>query len=137
MTSRQQIVIPSQDWPAPLITMNQMRGQSRYLAYKTRPWRHYARDLAKHLISTDQLQPVETARVWMRVRHRDNRRRDTPNVMPVAKAIIDGLVDAGTFTDDCDGILEGPLLVRHYPNGPRQIILDIESPLRIEEAPES
>lgn len=38
--------------------------------------------------------------VCLHYRPRDNRRRDTDNLMPVLKASADGLVDAGLVADD-------------------------------------
>jgi Holliday junction resolvase RusA-like endonuclease len=39
------------------------------------------------------------------VRWPDNRRRDAPNIAPTAKALVDGIVDAGVLEDDADRIV--------------------------------
>jgi hypothetical protein len=63
--------------------------------------------------------------IWAYFRFTNNRRRDTGNLYPTVKALVDGFVDAGLIPDDCDGIVDGPHLSRHYPNGPGNIHIAI------------
>lgn len=51
---------------------------------------------------------LSTARIVVVFHHRDRRRRDVANLAPTAKAVIDGLVDAGLLPDDDDAHLTGP-----------------------------
>ena len=50
------------------------------------------------------------ARITITIAFPDRRRRDTHNLMPTAKAIVDGLVDAGLLPDDDHWHLTGPHL---------------------------
>ncbi len=50
------------------------------------------------------------ARITITIAFPDRRRRDTHNLMPTAKAIVDGLVDAGLLPDDDHRHLVGPHL---------------------------
>lgn len=48
---------------------------------------------------------LEHAAVTLHYRPRDNRRRDTDNLVPVLKACCDGLVDHGLTTDDTPDLM--------------------------------
>ena len=49
--------------------------------------------------------------------------RDTANLYPTVKALVDGLGDAGVLLGDHDSRVEGPWLKRTYPNGPLRLRL--------------
>lgn len=51
---------------------------------------------------------LRRAHVLVTVHFKDRRQRDTGNLQPTAKAIVDGLVDHGLLADDNDTFLEGP-----------------------------
>ena len=63
--------------------------------------------------------------IWAYFRFTNNRRRDTGNLYPTIKALVDGFVDAELLPDDCDGTVDGPHLSRQYPNGPVRISIVI------------
>lgn len=116
------IEIPRAMWPGDLLNMNALRGQTRIFGRRARPWRALGADLGRETpgLPAPFLVPV---RVLAEFRFPTNHRRDTGNLYPTVKALIDGLVDAGVLVDDCDGLLEGPYPVRTYPNGPLRIRL--------------
>ncbi|WP_128683426.1 hypothetical protein [Actinomyces qiguomingii] len=53
---------------------------------------------------------LERARIVIESLFPDRRRRDTHNLMPTVKPIVDGLVDAGLLPDDDTRHLVGPHL---------------------------
>lgn len=59
------------------------------------------------------------------IRFPDNIRRDVGNWYPTAKAIVDGLVDAGVLYDDSDTYVLGPDMRREYPNGPARVTVEL------------
>lgn len=84
---------------------------------RTRIWRQaaYIHALrAKRGIRT--VWPWPHARIVMTIAWPDDRRRDVGNYQLTAKAIVDGIVDAGILRDDSDKYLTGPDLRR----GPRR-----------------
>lgn len=85
------------------ITANQ-RLFWRVRSVRTKEWRKAAHDQAK----AQQLPHIEKAAVVAEMRFADARRRDPANWAPTAKAIVDGLVDAGVFTDDNYRYVTGP-----------------------------
>ena len=87
------------------ITSNQRIG---YLARAsvTKNWRTISAWRAKHDLSVRE--PIIRARVVMELRFCDKRRRDPANWSPTAKAVMDGLVDAGLFIDDDSEHVVGP-----------------------------
>lgn len=115
-----EIVIPKRQWPGDLLNVNSLRGQTRFLARRTAPWRELGALLG---VKYRGALPDAPVRVFAEFRFPTRHRRDTPNLYPTAKALIDGIVDAGVLSDDCDGVIEGPWLKRVYPNGPEQITL--------------
>lgn len=64
---------------------------------------------------------LSRGRVEIVYRYPDNIRREVSNLQPTSKAIVDGLVDAGIFPDDKDGVLVGPDNRRDPVNGPHQV----------------
>lgn len=67
----------------------------------------------------------QRARVKVSIRFPTNHRRDVGNLYPTAKAILDGLVDAGVLPDDNDKHVIGPDMRREYPNGPSRVTVTI------------
>ena len=117
------IVIPQGRWPGKLLNINAMRGHTANTGRLARPWRELGFWTAKEAKLTTYMRPVE---IWARFRFPTNHKRDTANLYPTIKALVDGLTDARVFVDDCDGIVYGPFLEREYPNGPAQITLEIK-----------
>lgn len=56
-----------------------------------------------------------SANFLVHVAYPDRRKRDVLNLYPTAKAIIDGMVDAGVLADDNDDFLTGPDMRRAAP----------------------
>ncbi|WP_232333365.1 hypothetical protein [Rhodococcus sp. p52] len=56
---------------------------------------------------------LELAAVCLHYRPRDNRRRDSDNLMPVLKAACDGLVDHGLVPDDTPQFMTKAMPVIH------------------------
>lgn len=118
------IVIPQRRWPGELLNINSMRVHHHRAAAMVKPWRTLGWALAKE----QHLQPLQPpVEVWARFRFPTNHRRDTGNLYPTVKALIDGIVSAGVLEDDCDGLLRGPWLVREYPNGDELITLEMKA----------
>lgn len=113
--------IPAHRWPGPLLNVNMARGHTRHLSHRIPPWRAVGREAGRRL--PRMAGPV---RIWLEVRFATNHRRDAANLYPTAKALVDGLVDAGTLPGDHDGVLEGPWIHRVYPNGPELLTLVVE-----------
>lgn len=118
------IVIPQTRWPGKLLNLNGMRGHTANIGRLAAPWRLLGFTVAKEQRIETFMRPVE---MWAKFRFPSNHRRDSGNLYPTIKAIVDGFVDAKVLVDDCDGILFGPFLVRDYPNGPAQITIEIEA----------
>lgn len=85
------------------LTANQ-RGSWHSRARNTRQWRDLAAWRSRGLAVTF---PAGT-RVLCELRFCDKRRRDPANWAPTAKAVVDGLVDAGLFLDDDAKHVIGP-----------------------------
>ena len=69
----------------------------------------------------------ERARLVITFRYPDRKRRDVGNLYSyVAKALVDGCVDAGLLPDDSDRYLVGPDLRRDPEKGPHRIVIDVE-----------
>lgn len=71
---------------------------------RTKAWRDYTRVRA----IAAQIPHLPGGRVVCELRFADSRRRDSANWAPTAKAIVDGLVDAGVFPDDSHKFVAGP-----------------------------
>lgn len=117
------IIIPKDRWPGTLLNINAMRKHHQAVGAMVAPWRTLGCLLAREARVGTFNRPVD---IWARFRFPSNHKRDTANLYPTVKALIDGLVDAHVLVDDCDGIVYGPWLERQYPNGAAQITLDIE-----------
>lgn len=86
--------------PAELMTLNK-RHHWRTRAKLTKKWREVAAVCAR----AGRIPTLNRARIVVTFVHPTNRRRDAHNLFPTAKAIVDGLVDAGTLPDDNDAHL--------------------------------
>lgn len=77
-------------------------------------WRRHARTIRElrywgKTVLGEQLRPVtERTRVIVTIAPLTMRRRDPANWAPTAKAIVDGLTDAGIWPDDWKAWVEGP-----------------------------
>jgi crossover junction endodeoxyribonuclease RusA len=111
------------DPPCALINAND-RLHFRAKAKLTKAWR----EAAAACVTWDQLTPfdaIERASITVAIRFPTNRRRDVGNYYPTAKAILDGLVDAGVLPDDNDQHVIGPDMRRDRPNGPLRVTVTI------------
>lgn len=124
MTARKIIVLDK--YPVPLVSANAIRGQTRYTSKKLVPWREFGVLVGRQARARFGTLP-RPVRVWAEFRFPTNARRDTANYYPTIKALVDGLVTANLLDDDRDGYIEGPLLIRSYPNGPERLRLIFES----------
>jgi crossover junction endodeoxyribonuclease RusA len=85
------------------ITANQ-RLFWRTRATRTKAWR----DAAAWQARRAKLPHLDRALIVCELRFMTNRRRDPANWAPTAKAVVDGLVDAGVFDDDDASRVTGP-----------------------------
>lgn len=108
--------------PCALISAND-RLHFRAKAKLTSTWRTHAEMQATIDRCGYWTKPVH---ITVLVRFPTNHRRDVGNYYPTAKAIVDGLVDAGVLPDDNDDHLTGPDLRRERPNGPLRVTVTIE-----------
>lgn len=108
--------------PAALINSNQ-RLHFHAKAKLTRAWRDMAHDHALYVAENGVRH--DQAHITVAFRFPTNRRRDVGNLYPTAKAIVDGLVDAGLLPDDDDKHITGPDMRREYPNGPLRVTVTI------------
>lgn len=83
---------------------------------RTKHWRELALVKARGLRLA-----LSRGRVEIVYRYPDRTRREVSNLQPTSKAIVDGLVDAGIFPDDKDGVLVGPDNRRDPVNGPHAV----------------
>jgi crossover junction endodeoxyribonuclease RusA len=106
--------------PAPARFLNaNHRTDRRAVTPVRRAWREAGTVHAR----AGRLPQLGRAHVTITFRFTDRRRRDVHNLYPTAKAIIDGLVDAGVLIDDSDQYLTGPDLrvgepIAAVPYGP-------------------
>lgn len=91
------------------------REHWRPRADKTRELRHAGWALAQHCT------PMTRARCVVTLNFGDKRTRDPANWHPTAKALVDGLVDAGLLADDDATHLLGPDM-RIGPVGARGVV---------------
>lgn len=90
----------------------------------TQAWRNAAR-IAVLTLRQPLLPKYDRAHIVVAYRFPDNRRRETSNLQPTSKAIVDGLVDAGVVPDDSDQYVVGPDNRRHIPNGSPLVTITI------------
>lgn len=87
----------------PWLTANQ-RGSWRRSHRLIRDWRNLGAWSAR----AAHIPRLAAARVIVELRFTSARRRDPANWSPTAKALVDGLVDAGVFADDDSSQVFGP-----------------------------
>jgi hypothetical protein len=91
------------DLPAPADWLTSNDRREKYgNAVLVKAWRHAGKQVAK------QLPKMLRVRVVVYVQFRDRRRRDPANWYPTAKALVDGIVDAGVLPDDSSKFVIGP-----------------------------
>jgi len=116
MNPHSEIKIPA---PCDWINSNQ-RLHRMQTAELTKAWREAAKNAAKTIT------PAKTpARVTATIWKPHAGRYDPGNLYPTAKAILDGLVDAGIFPDDDHKHIIGPDM-RHGGKGPALIVIQIQ-----------
>ncbi|UVK62292.1 RusA-like resolvase [Arthrobacter phage NathanVaag] len=108
------------DWQKTRISAND-RLDPREKNRRTQIWR----SAAEAAVLAAGIDPLSWARVVYWVRWPDNRKRETSNLQPTAKAIVDGMVDARVLPDDRDEMVDGPDARRIYPNGPHRVIIQL------------
>lgn len=111
--------------PCDLISANG-RLHFRKRAELTKKWRGLAGETAALYANTGFAERHDRAHITVTIRFATNHRRDVGNYYPTAKAIVDGLVDAGVLPDDDDRHLIGPDLRREYPNGTPRVTVHIK-----------
>jgi len=93
-------------WATPPITANGQRGSHHAHARHVREVRALAAGLARAARTPDRrqlrLQRADIALVWYPT---IARRRDAPNLYPLLKPLVDGLVTAGLLPDDNDDVV--------------------------------
>jgi Holliday junction resolvase RusA-like endonuclease len=110
-------------FPGRLLNLNYQRGQTRFMARATAEWKFLGATLARQQFLPRPIDPP--VRVVAEFTFPDHHRRDSGNLYPTVKALVDGIVKAGCLADDCDGMVEGPWIRRSYPNGPLGLLLSI------------
>lgn len=111
------------DYGEVLPTANK-RNHWRTNAKLTRYWRNYAQIKARTEMNTGRWRHLDRAHITITISWPDLRRRDPANWAPLAKAIVDGLVDAHVIDDDDHTHVTGPDLRRGI--GPRAIHLHLQ-----------
>ena len=91
-------------------------------ARRTKYWRTKAAWLAERA----RVPHLDRAHVTVTVHKTTNRRYDPANLAPTAKAIVDGLVDAGVLDDDDKTRLVGPDMRAGEKRDVRQLVVTIE-----------
>lgn len=86
----------------------------------TKAWRQ-----AAHAAALGRTFAGQRAGITVAIRFPTNHRRDVGNYYPTAKAILDGLVDAGLLEDDDDTRVIGPDMRRIRPNGSPLVVVTI------------
>lgn len=99
------------------------REHWRRRAELTKRWRTYAYARARNELVAGRWTPLERAHITITIDWPDQRRRDPANWSPTAKAIVDGLVDAGLLPDDDHRHVTGPDMRRGH--GPRAVHVHI------------
>lgn len=100
-------------WKSPPLSMNDRgmtKGAAMAKAEKTKTIRETSRLLAQ---AVKLPKDVGFATVQLHYRPRDNRRRDTDNLIATAKPIYDGLVDYGLVEDDVPQWMSKPEPIIH------------------------
>lgn len=110
--------------PAKFINAND-RLHHMVKAKLTKAWRDAAYMAVLGIPLRDRPHDMHPAHITVAYRFPNNRRRETSNLQPTSKAIVDGLVDAGVVPDDSDQYVVGPDNRRHIPNGTPLVTITI------------
>lgn len=106
-----------------LLSSNALNAKGKWARHEiTQFWRPLCAWKAEAL----GVKPMQYVRVSIGFRYSTNHVRDTHNMSPVAKACLDGVVAAGLIPDDSDQHVESVTYYRHWPNGPRRVVLTLE-----------
>lgn len=98
-------------WAITLQPGTQLLNANQRLHYHTQAARTaWLREQTGWLARQQQIPPISRARIVCELLPPDNRRRDPANWAPTAKAMTDGLVDAGVLPDDDHTHLAGPYM---------------------------
>jgi len=109
------------DWRDARISANDRYGHHEK-AKRTKAWREAA------ALAGWSGEPLPWARLVVWYRFPDNQRRETSNLQPTSKAIVDGLVDVGVLLDDRDEMADGPDNRREWPNGQHAVTVQVWTP---------
>jgi hypothetical protein len=103
---------PCGAWVIPLgpldkiLTANHGNRHWTYRSGLTKTWRDGAQTICKAL----KIPPMQHAVIHISWNPPDNRRRDSANCYPTAKAVVDGVVAAGVLPDDDWRHVDGPYM---------------------------
>lgn len=113
-----ELVVPA---PADWINLNQRLHWAKK-AKLTRAWRQ-----ATHIRARQArlVMGLERVSITITVTKPTNRAYDVHNLMPTAKAVVDGLIDYGLCADDSNEYVTGPDLRPAGGKGPAQILITI------------
>jgi hypothetical protein len=111
------------EWQDARISANDRYGHHAK-ARRTKLWRK----AGKFAVAGWEGEPLPWARLIVWYRFPDGRRRETSNLQPTSKAIVDGLVDAGLLLDDRDEFVDGPDNRREWPNGQHAVVVQVWTP---------
>lgn len=109
------------DWQDARISANDRYGHHEK-AKRTKRWREIAAGAGW------DGEPLPWARLVVWYRFPDSIRRETSNLQPTSKGIVDGLVDAGVLVDDRDEFVDGPDNRREWPNGQHAVVVQVWTP---------
>jgi hypothetical protein len=113
-----ELVVPA---PAEWINLNQRLHWAKK-AKLTRAWRH-----ATHIRARQAGLPraLDRVGITMTITKPTNRAYDVHNLMPTAKAVVDGLIDYGLCSDDSNQYVTGPDLRPAGGKGPAALVITI------------
>ena len=88
-------------------------------ARHTKVWRNWAKGQAH------EFPPVDAVNVRLTWFVTDKRRRDEDNLVPLLKALCDGLVDAGVVADDTPDLMGKRARIRPAPVGTKTAYMEL------------
>ena len=109
--------------PKMLLSINEQNRKGHWSrTAATRYWRPLLRAA---LGPTGTFSNYDRAQIDVRFRFPNNIVRDTGNLYPVAKILVDALADWNVILADDDRHVVGPHLWRDWPNGPHRVTIEI------------